>query len=327
MSGICRLAGGRTSVRAAGGQAPLEQGGGRHRGAAQSIACRCPRDSHGSGLHHLSHARLGSRFQTSGSRRCANIPSRVCKWSLRRPPAGEESPSTTRRRPPPSLAPSSAWSTPFVGREREMEELRRILVDSPCRLLTVIGPGGVGKSRLAFHAAQSLSGSFPDGVYVVPLGAVWSPPFIPLAVGSALEFAFSGTRDPTDELARFVDGRCLLLLLDDFDRLTEGAALLSRILARSQGPRIMVTSRNRLNLSEETLLPLSGLSVPGDARALDARSYGAVRLFLELARRLGAPGCTTDADLPDVVRICQLLEGHPPWHRTGGGVGQSTRMR
>ncbi|MCU0611643.1 MAG: tetratricopeptide repeat protein [Candidatus Eisenbacteria bacterium] len=224
------------------------------------------------------------------------------------------SPHAVRRGPLPGDSPPSTsftWAVPFVGRTAEMSRVRQILTDSPARLLTVLGPGGIGKSRLAFHAAQTLAETFVDGVCIVPLGAVQSPAFIPLAIGNALDFAFYGRRDPVEQLTGFLEGKNLLLVLDDFDRLIEGADLIATLLHHANGPRIMITSRSRLNLSEETVLTIEGLSVPPDADSPDAAGYAAVMLFREHVRRIGAASLVSELDLPFVARICQLLDGVP----------------
>lgn len=215
--------------------------------------------------------------------------------------------------PPPGLpgAPPLLWSTPFIGRHEEMRRAHELLAESPCRLLTILGPGGIGKSRLAFEAAQRLSRHFPDGVHIVPLGGVIIPEFVTLAIGSALGLSFFGSREPVQQLVSLLDAKSTLVILDDFDRVLEGADLIARILVQTRGPRFMVTSRSRLNLHGETLLSLLGLELPPDPSTPDAGDYDAVRLFREHARLLGEHESVGDAELPDVVRICQLLDGVP----------------
>ncbi|MBN1424450.1 tetratricopeptide repeat protein [Candidatus Fermentibacteria bacterium] len=213
--------------------------------------------------------------------------------------------------PAPPSVPASWTMTPFIGRTAEMAEIRRVLAATPCRVLTVLGPGGIGKSRLAFHAAQDLSSDFADGAFVVPLGTVHSPAFVALAIANALDVTLYGKEDPTDQLAAFLSQKRLLLVLDDFDRLTEGACVLTRLLTHACGPRFLVTSRTRLNLEEEALLHLEGLRVSDDLRDPGAGGDDAIQLFLEHVRRLGAGAHVTKADMPDVVRICRMLDGVP----------------
>lgn len=241
-----------------------------------------------------------ARVALSAVLEAAEASSVATAWSLR---SGKE-------RPAP-LPASPTWVAPFIGRVGEMAEIRRILTATSCRVLTLLGPGGVGKSRLAFHAAQDLSSDFADGVYIVPLGAVLSPAFVTMAIAGALDVSFHGNRAPAEQLAEALRGKHMLVVLDDFDRLVEGADLIARILRTAEGPRFLVTSRTRLNLTEEALLQLEGLSVPHDPHDPDPGRYDAIRLFLEHARRLGARALLAEDDLPEVVHVCRMLDGLP----------------
>jgi predicted ATPase/uncharacterized protein HemY len=201
-------------------------------------------------------------------------------------------------------------ATPFVGREREIAELQALLADPHCRLLTLVGPGGIGKSRLAFQVAQEVSGSFCDGCHFVPLSAVRSPTYIPLAVGNAMDFRFTGPLDPKVQLLRRLESREVLLVLDDFDRLLQGAPLIRELLQGTQHLRIMITSRQRLNLRIERVLELGGLEVPADGDGRHPSEYDSVKLFEEGARRV-RPDFSLAEEQRHVVRICQVLEGMP----------------
>ncbi len=200
--------------------------------------------------------------------------------------------------------------TPFVGREREIAELQALLADPGSRLITLVGPGGIGKSRLAFQVARAATGSFLDGVYFVPLSAVRSPTYVPLAVGNAMDFRFTGPTDPKVQLLSCLERREILLVLDDFDRLLQGAPLIRELLEGSEHLRIMITSRQRLNLRAEHVFEVGGLEVPDVDGDSDPLEHSAVRLFNEAARRVH-PGFSLRQEQRHVVRICQVLEGTP----------------
>ncbi len=201
-------------------------------------------------------------------------------------------------------------ATSFVGREQEMAQLKGLLTDPQCRLVTLVGPGGIGKSRLAFHVAQDASASFRDGVYFVPLSAVRSPTFISLAIGNAMELGFSGPRDPRDQLIGYLQEKHVLLVLDDFDQLLEGGALVKELLERTEDLRVVVTSRERLNLRIERLFEVTGLEVPEEGCVHTPLESGSVRLFSDTAAQV-ASDFRLEAEQAHVVRICRLLEGMP----------------
>ncbi len=210
----------------------------------------------------------------------------------------------------PTLAQAAVFSlTPFVGREREMAEVARMLADPECRFLTLVGPGGIGKSRLALQVAEHVSGSFGDGVYVVPLSGVRSPVFIPLAVGDALDFTFTGPRDPKLQVLSYLREKDALLVLDEFDRLMEGADFVTELLGGAPRVKVLVTSRERLVLPGEWLFEVEGLEVPGEAE--DPGEYDSVRLFEVSARRLDSQFALDVGRSRQVARICRLVEGIP----------------
>ncbi|MCU0610545.1 MAG: tetratricopeptide repeat protein, partial [Candidatus Eisenbacteria bacterium] len=193
----------------------------------------------------------------------------------------------------------------------ELDAIGAMLGESSCRVLTLTGPGGVGKSHLAYEAAKELARLFVDGSCLVPLNPVQSPAFIPLAIASALAFQLSGRRDPTEQLAGFLRGKQLLLVLDDFDRLLDGAPIVTELLARTSGLKLLITSRQRLDLRYEHVMPVRGLPVPPHDTGDDVVEYDAVRLFLEHANRMNATVAAAVTDVASVVRICRFLEGLP----------------
>jgi predicted ATPase len=206
---------------------------------------------------------------------------------------------------------SASTLTPFVGRERELTEVARRLADPECRLLMLVGSGGIGKSRLALQVAEQISGSFGDGVHVVPLGAVRSPAFIPLAVGNALDFTFTGPRDPKLQILSYLRDKDVLMVLDEFDRLLEGADFVTEVLGGAPGVKVLVTSRERLVLPGEWVFEVEGLEVPEEGGEDDLGAYDSVRLFEASAKRLDGAFVLDEETQNHVARICRLVEGIP----------------
>jgi DNA-binding SARP family transcriptional activator/predicted ATPase/Tfp pilus assembly protein PilF len=209
--------------------------------------------------------------------------------------------------------------TPFVGRERELAQVAARMEEPTCRLLTLIGPGGIGKTRLALQAAGQLaeSGLFPHGVYWVPLVSLSSTEFLVSSIAQSLRLSFSGSADPRAQLLGYLRDvkHELLLVLDNFEHLLPGAELLVEMLEQTPQVKLLVTSRQRLNLGWEWLFEVGGLEYP-DATSVptgltkDSALYSAVQLFLQVAYRLDVRLSSSD-DLPYVVRICQLVQGMP----------------
>jgi diguanylate cyclase (GGDEF)-like protein len=199
--------------------------------------------------------------------------------------------------------------TSFVGRTREIRQVEEILRER--RLLTITGPGGIGKTRLAVQAAAERVEDFPDGTYLISLASVASPELILPAVAEALGFTFSGRRDLKSQLLDYLREKELLLVMDNFEHLMEGAVLVREILQAAPRVRVLATSRERLSLQGESVLDLAGLKFPESADADDPERYDAVRLFLRTAQMTQVGFSLSRDQKPFVVRICQLVEGMP----------------
>ena len=206
-----------------------------------------------------------------------------------------------------------AQATPFIGRERELAEIAQRLADPACRLLTLAGPGGMGKSRLALETALEHAEVFTDGAYFVPLAPIASASFIVPAIAESLKFAFFGHADPKLQLIDYLRTKHVLLVIDNFEHVLEGATLLSEILWNAPRIKIIVTSRERLRLREEQLLEVNGMDYPSsfDPASPRVESFGAIQLFEQTARRVNWAFVLTPDQEPSVSRVCQLVEGMP----------------
>ncbi|MEW5826446.1 MAG: BTAD domain-containing putative transcriptional regulator, partial [Candidatus Bipolaricaulota bacterium] len=207
------------------------------------------------------------------------------------------------------LPPLPSPRTPLVGRQDEVREICDLLSQQECRLLTVTGTGGSGKTRLAIEAARRSADAFPDGVVFVSFAATDAPALAPAAVAEALGEAHG--REAEDLGAR-LDRREILLVLDNLEHLLRDLRWLERLLAETTGPRFLATSRQELDVEDEWLFPLRGLDVPGEGLSpAEVAQCGAVQLFLQAARRANARFAPTERDLEATASIARALQGNP----------------
>lgn len=217
-------------------------------------------------------------------------------------------PATTDTLPSPrSLIPASATS--FVGRNAELAEIAYLLSKSDCRLLTLTGPGGIGKTRLALQVARELEASYQDGVYFVPLDSLSALEAIPAIIAQALGLSLQGPEDPLLQISRYIQEKHILLVLDNFEQLLEGATLVFHLLQCSPKLKVLITSRERLNLAEEWLLNIEGLALPKDEK--ESQTSDAVALFVQRATQVLPSFAATEENLSDIIRICRLVQGSP----------------
>ena len=203
-------------------------------------------------------------------------------------------------------------TTPFIGREEELAQIGERLRAGAYRILSVVGPGGIGKTRLAIQAARDNEDRFADGVYFVPLAPVSSPAAIPEAVAKVLQFTFTpGPASPRQQLLDRLRPLNVLLVMDNLEHLMDGVEVLLDIVQHAPRAVLLVTSRERLDVQAEDLFRLSGLPVPGPDELAQAGRFAAVRLFCDRAYRLQKAFKLTPDNLPQIVRICRLVEGMP----------------
>ena len=201
--------------------------------------------------------------------------------------------------------------TRFVGRQTELGELTLLLQNPDCRLLTLIGVGGIGKTRLAIQLARLQQSAFQEGAWFVNLQPLQSGTLIVPAVIDALGVVPSGHGSLENQLLQYLQGRQILLLFDNFEHVLDAVPLLTKILQRAPQVKLLVTSREALSLPGEWLYPLEGLPTPHSFQADHVEFSTAVQLFVERARQV-RPNFSLPENRPSVVRICQLVT-ETPW--------------
>jgi predicted ATPase/transcriptional regulator with XRE-family HTH domain len=221
------------------------------------------------------------------------------------PPLGESASGPSRLPTPPN---------PLVGRTAELSQICERLLRPDVRLLSLTGPGGVGKTRLALSAASAVERIFPDGVVFVPLAPIADPGLVPSAIVASLGVRGPGDASLLERVTALLRQRQLLLVLDNFEHVVEAAPLVAHLLAACPGVKILVTSRVRLRLSgeHEHAVPPLGLAEPGEHAPVDAVAAAeAVRLFIARAQAAKAGFALAPENAAIVAAICRRLDGLP----------------
>jgi hypothetical protein len=247
-------------------------------------------------------ARLADALQLSGAERAAFVAAARPDSALLR---------DVQRRQRHNLP---VQPTALIGRQREVAAVRERLLEPQTRLLTVTGPGGVGKTRLALQVAAEVLESFPDGVYFVNLAPLSDPQLVLPTIAQALAVTEAGGQPLCDTLHGFLQDKRLLLVLDNFVQVMDAAPAVSELLAACAQVRVLVTSRDPLHLRGERLsavppLALPDLTPPPPLERLT--QYEAVRLFIARAQDAKPDFAVTNEVAPAVAQICVCLDGLP----------------
>ncbi|MFW6070692.1 MAG: AfsR/SARP family transcriptional regulator, partial [bacterium] len=200
-------------------------------------------------------------------------------------------------------------ATPFIGRQQEAADVAGMLAQADCRLVTLVGPGGIGKTRLALEVATRKAAWFLDGVYFVPLVAAETETEMINAIADALAFSFaSGDDGEKALLLDYLSEKEVLLVLDNFEQVQGGHAFLSTLLQQAADVTVLLTARMRTNLAAEWVYKVEGFPTP--ARA-DLETSEAAQLFAQAAQRVREEFSLDNTDREAVARICRLVEGVP----------------
>jgi predicted ATPase/class 3 adenylate cyclase len=213
----------------------------------------------------------------------------------------------------PTSAPGR-WAPPtaLFGRQADLEALARLVREGGNRLVTLIGPGGVGKTRLAIEAAERLAGDFADGTRFVPLGAVSEARDLASAIATTLAAPVREGEPVPAALLRFLSNRHRLLVLDNFEQLVEGAPVVAELIGTCPELTILVTSREPTRLAAERLYPVRPLEVPDASASVAAiERYGSVAMFCERARARDPAFAIDKSTATHVGEICRRLDGLP----------------
>ena len=222
--------------------------------------------------------------------------------------AGELSPVALTSQPPAHTLP--AHLAPFVGRESELVEIASQLQQPGVRLLTLVGAGGMGKTRLAVEAARARLNDYPHGVFFVSLAPLVEAGSIPSAIAAALGLSLH-EGDPQHALLRALREKRLLLILDNFEHVLAGANLVVELLQAAPQVQIIATSRERLRVRGEKLYAVLGMDYAPDATLAQAATSSAVRLFVQSARLAQTHFKLSEANRAAVLRLCRLVDGMP----------------
>ncbi len=203
------------------------------------------------------------------------------------------------------------YPTPFIGREAELAAIAHLL-DNGARLLTILGIGGMGKTRLALETARRRLLRYRDGAYVVLLAPVSTANGLIAAIAYAIGYQFQKEiRSPLQQLTDYLAGKDMLLVLDNFEHLLDGAPHLTDIMQAAPGVQMIATSREKLNLRGEMVYTLTGLSLPDWKTPEDALKTDAMQLFIQSAHRVRPDYELTGDDLDVIARVCRLVGGMP----------------
>jgi len=253
----------------------------------------------------------GTDLRELGEHRLPDLLEPECVFQLLHPDLPDAFPPLRTLETRPHNLPTQA--TPFLGREREVAEVVALLRSSDARLVTLTGPGGTGKTRLALQAAAELLDAFPDGVFFVPLAALRDPELVPSAIASALGLRDQAGQTPAQVVRETLAGKRLLLVLDNVEQVATSAPFVGELLAAARDLEVLATSRLPLRLRAEHEYPVTPLALPPASGTPPEQllQYEAVRLFVERAQAVRAGFTLTPEIAPAVAEITRRLDGLP----------------
>lgn len=199
-------------------------------------------------------------------------------------------------------------STPFLGREEDLKKICERLEMPSCRLISIIGAGGIGKTRLALQVGAEMIEEFKHGVYFIPLASLDSDDYIIPTIAHSLNFSFYSRQDEKSQLFGYLREKEMLLILDNFEHLVDAAPVILELIASARACKILVTSRELMNLQGEWLYNVQGMELPDGKGTFEEND--AVQLFLYHAQRVNAE-IDLERDRPAILRICELVSGLP----------------
>jgi predicted ATPase/DNA-binding XRE family transcriptional regulator len=201
--------------------------------------------------------------------------------------------------------------TQLVGREHELNLIPKQLLEPSCRMLTLTGPGGIGKTRLAIEVGRALVAHFSDGVFFISLAGVGTPESILPAIADVLGLGFSGPADGMVQLTNFLHDKEILLIFDNMEHLLDGRDQVGQILQSTHHIKILVTSREQLHLQWEWLFEVQGLPLPDENDASVLETNSAIQLFVQRAQQASRTFSLEAEDISSILRICRLVGGLP----------------
>lgn len=217
----------------------------------------------------------------------------------------------TQVKPMSDVIPNTPQSAlPLIGREHELDQLTSLLASPDCRLLTLVGSGGIGKTRVALELATRQQPLFADGVFFIALQPLSAADALVPAIAQAIACPLFGADDPRVPLLTYLHHQHMLLVLDNFEHLLDSVDLLSDIITLAPEIKLLVTSREALNVQEEWRYALGGLSVPTGRDLREMERASAVQLFVERARRI-QPDFSLATERESILQICRLVDGMP----------------
>jgi predicted ATPase len=230
-----------------------------------------------------------------------------------------EAPGLPQNFPPlrtPDSIPSNLpiQATSFIGRDREVETVAEMIRDPDVHMLTLVGPGGTGKTRLALQVGVRVLDQYRDGVYFVPLAPIHEPGLVASAIATTLGIREAEDRPLQTRLAEHLRDKEMLLIVDNFEQVLPSAALLPALISAASNLTILVTSRSVLHLTAEHEYPVPPLSIPDLAHLPDPErlsQYDSVALFIQRARAIKPDFAVTNSNAPAVAEICHRLDGLP----------------